>query len=906
MTMRQRRIAKLAIVLVALAAGRAQAQVPQYQQTPFSGLSGLQSMDANTRQASALALGKFRNNEGVINALIATLHHDPEVSVRQGAAAALSKMGGKARQALAYAGVCDPDSSIRSGLANYARRAKIQCHEAAKLPDTRAPLPQDEARLLPYLKHPSPATRLAAAKELIRLNSSRGQRAIWAMMTKDPAARVRGSAIRMLTRVFTKKLLPVLKFVLTRDPDSRVRMVGLEALAFLKDPASVTWLAASVKFEKLPKMQKAAVKALQLIGSRSAAQALSTICQSHENDETRAAAVTALDALKAYKGLARPVIARALAEDRSGKVRAAAMKALSTDHSSAACQARAGRVSDPDPDVRKAVVEQLAFCPAGIARPALVNVARSDREGAVRAAAVTLLVKAGPDKAKDTLLAVLADKERAVRLEALKGITKLPKKDQGQPLAEVAKRDPDPALRTVAVKRLASQESLIAVPALEVVLARDKDAEIRVRAAEALAAFKDAAAYRALRRAIEQDPSDKVRRVAAKSANKSPAQKAWVDGLLPQTIDSDANVRVKAVTQLCALQVPRTYRALVRALWVDENAAVRSAVAKCFADIDHPLIDIGLSVAHDTDQDAGTIRAVEQSQKQRVDRLTRQLDELKTGGGAQRLEVIKQLQPSPNPQVRQVLEQRLLKDEEVTVRRAAAVAIFRYMDREALNKLLRASQAEPDLTLRRQVGQLYQRLRKAWAAGRRPLNINTLVTQLRSNDPKVAVWAAKTLGALKDRRAYDPLKQALKSEDASLRYVSAIALATFGDMNVIAETAQNEKNAQAKEQLIQLNFLAKAEPEKIIQALTSQNVGEVQRGLEACSVKTVNKAVPWIVRLALAHVSKGVRHAAVRTLVLYDLPLAQWAIRVAAQHDASTKLRRVLWQWAVYVDATGE
>ena len=64
MTMRRCRIAELA-VLVALAFGQAHAQVPQYQQTPFSGLTGLQSMDVNTRQAAALALSKFRNNEGV-------------------------------------------------------------------------------------------------------------------------------------------------------------------------------------------------------------------------------------------------------------------------------------------------------------------------------------------------------------------------------------------------------------------------------------------------------------------------------------------------------------------------------------------------------------------------------------------------------------------------------------------------------------------------------------------------------------------------------------------------------------------------------------------------------------------------------------------------------------------------
>ena len=898
---------KLLASVLALFAGEAHSQVPQYQQTPFTSLSGLQSMNVNTRQAAALGLARFRNNAGVTNALIATLHQDPSVVVRQSAAAALSKMGQRARQALAYAAVCDPDPSIRNGLAAYGRRAKgVQCQESPSLPDTQARLPQGEQQLVGYLQHPSPATRLASAKHLARMRSARGYQAIWGLMSKDPVGRIRASSIRMLARIYNKKLLPVLQFVLTRDPDSRVRMVGLEALAFLKDPRTVNWLANSVKFERLPKMQRAGVKALELVGTKGAAQALATICESHANEDTRAAAVKGLDALKRHRTLSRPILARVLTQDRSGKVRAAAMKALATDHSAAACSARAERINDPDAEVRQAVVEQLGVCPARIALPALVSAARSDRNAGVRDAAVTLLIKAGPKKSKDTLLAVLtSDSEKSIRLKALKAVFKLPARDQGAPLADVAKRDPEADLRKLAVKALAKQPTLVAVPALDAVLKGDRDAEVRRWAAAALSRFKDATAYKALQRAATEDSAEKVRKIAAKGAAKSPAQKAWVDALLPQTIDTEASIRLKAVSQLCGLQVPRTYRALVRALWVDDNASIRTAVARCFAEIDHPLVDIGLSVAHDTDADGGTIREVELSQRRRVERLAQLLEQLKSTSAEKRLEVVRQLEPSPNPQVRQAFEGRLAKDEDVSVRRAAGLALYRYKDRAALNKLLRASQSEPDPKLRQQMGQLYTRLSAAWAAGRKPLNINTLILQLRGASRVGAVWAAKALGALKDRRAFQPLKEAAKSKDPALRHAAVVALATFGDMTIVSEAARTEEHKQVKEQLIQLNFLRKAEADKVIQSLKSTDVNEVFRGLEAASVHQVNKAVSWIVRLALSHISKGVRQAAVRTLVTYDLPLAQWAIRVAAQHDASKKLRQVMWQWAVQVDAAG-
>lgn len=881
----------------------ASAQVPKYQQTPFTGLTGLRSLHTTTRQTAALGLVKFRNNPAVVNALVATLHQDPAVSVRQAAAAALSKMGQKAKQALSYAAVCDPSSAIRAGLTAYAKRAKIQCHTAPALPDSPSRIPRAEAQLLPYLGHPSPTTRLAAAKEVVRMRSPRGYQYVWNMMTKDPVGKVRASAIRMLTRAYTKKLVPVLHFVLTKDPDARVRMVAMEALAFLKERQAVPWLASSAKFEPVPRAQLVAVKALALIGDKNAATALATLCESHSNEDTRAAAVKALDSLKAHRRLAQPILARVLGQDRSGKVRAAAMRALATDHSAAACAARAERINDPDGDVRQAVVEQLAFCPARIARPALITAARDDRDPRVRGAAVAVLIKAGAAKSKDVLLPILAsDKEASIREQVLRAVLTLPKRHQGAALADVARRDPEAKLRKLAVEALAKQPALVAVSALAAVLGQDRVTEIRAAAAMALSNFKDATAYQALQKAAADDPAEEVRRIAAKGAGKSPAQKAFVDALLPQTIDPSPAVRLKAVTQLCSLQVPRTYRALVRALWMDDNASIRTAVAKCFAEIDHPLVDIGLSVAHDTDTDGGTIRAVELSQKERVERLSALVGQLKTGDVPKRVEVLGLLQPTPNPQARQAAEGRL-RDADLKVRRAAAITLARYMDRRAMQKLMQAGQKEPDAGLRQLVNRMYQRLSATWAAGKRPLNINTLINQLKVKDRRVAVWAARALGTLRDRRAFAPLKEAAKGDDPSLRHAAVVALATFGDVTIVSEAARSEEHKEVKEQLIQLNFLRKVEPEKVIAALRSTDVKEVQRGIEAAAIRQVNKAVPWLVRLALSHVSIGVRQAAVRTLVLYDLPLAQWAIRVAARHDASKALRRVMWQWAVYTDS---
>jgi HEAT repeat protein len=694
-----------------------------------------------------------------------------------------------------------------------------------------------------------------------------------------------------------------LRHSLTQDPDARVREIALEALAFIKDPQSVSWISTSAKAELVPSVQVAAVKTLAKIGDKNAIAALADLCESAKSDDVRAAAVEALAALPAHRRTAQPVIARVLKQSRSGKVRAAALKALSSDNSTTSCSARAERINDPDAEVRRTVVEQLAKCPASVARPALVAAARDDKDAAVRKAALGLLVKAGATKAQEALVNALQnDRDVSIRRIAIAGVLALPKKARAAALAEAAKNDADADVRRKAVQGLKSLDAEIVVPALAAVLSRDRVADIRVDAARILSAYSDAAAYQALQRAAK-DPSPEVRKIAAAGAARSPAQKAWVDALLPQVIDPAVNVRLKAVTQLCALQVPRTYRALLVALWTDENASIRTAVARCFADLDHPLVDIGLSVAHTTDGDGGVIRTVELSQRQRVERQNKVLERTRSATVDERTEAARTLQPSPGKQVREALERLLDKDPDPRVRRGAATVIVQYKDRRALQKLNQASQTDRDPATRQAIASLYTNLSARWSKARNALNINTLITQLRSADAAVRIRAAQALGTLRDRRAFNPLREASAATDPALRHAAVVALATFGDLGTISKAARTEADATTKGALIQLNYLRNAPPEKIIAALASTKTDEAKRGVEAASIKQVQKAVPWLVRLALSHGDKVLRLAAVRALVLYDLPLAQWAIRVASDNDASKKSQEQMWLWAVHADA---
>jgi HEAT repeat protein len=895
----------LLVVVVVGARPAARAQVPHFEETSLSFINDVRATDPKVRRAAADGLAKFKTNDEALKALAGMLLQDPEVSVRQAAATSLAKMSQRGRKNLAYAGVCDPDAPTRKGLAGFAKKTKIACDSLeAKLGDPE-PLPRTEAQLIATLGHPHPATRLAAARTLDRMRSVKGYQQIWNMTGKDPVYAVRMEAIRIVAKVYGRKILPALKFTLTSDPDVRVRAVAIETLGTIRDPQAVGWIVTSVQVEEAPRVQLAAVTALARIADEKAIQALQTIATSHASEDVRAAAVEILAAFAPRRKDVQPTLARALKSDRSGKVRAAALKAISTDRGGDACAARAERINDPAAEVRLTVVKQLAKCDPKIAKPALENAAKEDKDTAVRKTAVELLIKSGPAAAQETLVTVLQnDREAAIRKLVLGAVLLMPKKVQASALADVVRSDSDADLRKTALRGLTRAAPETAVPALEEVLRRDRDADVRVEAARALSAFSDASAYKALQKAATADASPEVRKIASAGAAKSPAQKAWVDGLLPQTIDTSPSVRMGAVTQLCALQLPRTYRALVRALWADENASVRTAAAKCFADIDHPLVDVGLSVSHETDPDGGVIRTVELSQKPRVERVQKLLEEAAKADPKVRIEAVRGFTPSPIKKVRETLEKLLAKDEDPAVRRAAADAVAAYKDRRALGKLMEVGQSDGDSKTRAMVARTYNALRARWAQARTSLNLTSLVAQLRSSGRAARIAAAQSLGVLRDRKAFDALKEATRDRDPGLREAAVVALATFGDLGAVSAAARSEADAPTKARLIQLNYLRGAPPEKIIASLSSDKSDEVRIAVEAAAIKLVPKAVPFLARTALSHPDPEIRLAAVRTLVLYDVTLAQWAIRVAADNDANAKTREMMWQWAVFVDAS--
>ncbi len=881
----------------------ATAQVPRFERTPYAVLSGLRSLDPNTRRSAASGLARLRRTDQAFKALWKTVQADPDVGVRQTAAVTLSKMGAKAKGVLAQVSVCDPDPATRDGLTAYSREAGVRCDILTPPMGDSDPLPRAEKKLVAFLGHPFPATRKAAMKALKKKRSSRGFQAMWKMANQDPVWSLRAYALRIICTAYGKKALPVVKHALTQDPDARVRAEGLRNLAKMKIPQAPKLIATSARVEVILEVQLAAIKALAKRKDRKSVQELAGLALSHKSEDARAAALGTLGSIKGFKKYAKQIMTKVLKSDSSGKVRAAALKGLSTDSGDQACKARAARVGDPHPAVRAALVSQLARCNAAIARPALERVVAQDDEPKVRREAAKVLIKLGTGESLEILSTVLtSDADPGVRRVCFNAIMRLSAELKHGPLTEVIKNDSDVSMRRSAVRSLASLASAMAVPGLVYALARDTDQEVRLEAAKALGRYSDPLAYKVLSRSAKDDPSPEVRQLAARGASRSPAQKAWVNALLPQTIDPSPAVRLKAVQKLCRLKVTKTYRALVRALWIDEASSVQTAVARGFAEIDHPLIDVGLSVAHATTSNNSLRREVEQAMQKRVSRLNRVLGRTKSDDPKVRLAAVSELYPSPFKRVREALERFIDTDPSGDVRIRAATGLYMYSDKQALKKLLEMGRKETESKVRSAMVQRYNTLRKSWMNARRALDLNRLVSQVSSGDPRKRAQAAYSLAPMKNRQAYTPLKRATKSKDGNLRYAAVVALTIFGDLSILAQTTKAEKDKVTGQRFLALKMLKDGGPEKIVAALSSENQGEVLIGIHAAAIKPDKALVHWLVRIALSNLDKYHRLAAVRTLVLYDHPLAQWAVRVAASHDASKKVRGIMWRWAVWAD----
>ena len=499
-------------------------------------------------------------------------------------------------------------------------------------------------------------------------------------------------------------------------------------------------------------------------------------------------------------------------------------------------------LKDEDRLVRRTAAFAIAERGDSLANKLLFKILRNgNRDERVRAARA--LGKTGDLRAVEVLISLLNEKDRVISEAAVEALGELGDPRAIKPLLDILRNEihqTGPSSNVAkALGKLKSEE------ALDFLLQKlkDKDSSTKCRAAYRLGQLGDARAVEPLIQAL-QDESHHVRACAAKALGLIGSPRA-IEPLL-QALRDHSQVRKAAAYALQGLGwKPRNGREAAYYL-----AALGSGANEITLDADSvkPLLEA--ITWRETEYRIivaalGKIRD-EKAVEHLIDALQDEDPRIRMGAAAA-------LSAIGDPRAVDALAERLLHDEEILVRRAAA---------EALHKLAWKPKSDAKKAhLLIELGR-WSEVEKLGSAAVEPL-----IRTLKSSDQVGRENAAETLGKIGDPRAIQPLLLALEDPRSSVVKSAARALGEIGCREAvepllrILQGKNNELIATAIEVLGKMGERCAVAP--IIQALDNTNIsGTARIALEELKgPETIRQLIQ-----ALQHKSWRIRRGAAAVL----------------------------------------
>jgi len=331
-------------------------------------------------------------------------------------------------RALGRAGDTDAVSALLGQLDDASNRVRVEVVRAlGRLGDPRAVVP-----LVSKLKDSEPSVRRHVARVLGALADRRAVPSLIAAL-RDRSTGVRRVSLEALGKLGAADARPAIVAVLEEEvSDSGLRVAAIEALAGIATPAAIDRLIDELQREgPLPLEQDSAARVALRIAHRRA------------GDRVVARLVAALDLTRIARRAASVVLALGSLGEKQGVaaiVRAARRGAVPLHHVVSALRAIGApegllftleHLDEPDPDVRRAVVETAA----ALARPSrrdgrAVDVVRArvlahKTPLGERLALVRLLGRTGSDRARPVLLTLLSRPESVMRVAVINALATL-------------------------------------------------------------------------------------------------------------------------------------------------------------------------------------------------------------------------------------------------------------------------------------------------------------------------------------------------------------------------------------------------------------------------------------------------------------------------------------------------
>ena len=365
------------------------------------------------------------------------LLNDDSVSVRQRAALAIGRIGGKKSAELLYSALNDASLDVAgtaafglglSGEKEYAQKILDQLSEmpgsvAARAVDAVGRLVDSTSleiheQLSGYLDDPSPEVREAACFALYQCRAKQQAQAMIALLSTEPDTLVQRMALFALARLGSTEATPIF-FRFLADADPYVRGLAVRGLSQSRDPQALQYLAIALNDGDL-KVQAQAAMALSGKQTVEAATFLERKLPSVLDENVWLEMVAGLQ--KSGDPRAIETVLERMQTDSSVNITGAALKYLaSAEKDRAVNLLDSVMTTKPRPEIRAACAEAYGLIGHSTVVPRVVTLF-ADEDPMVRTAAFEVLMKLDSANADFYINQALADKDYVVTVYGIGAI----------------------------------------------------------------------------------------------------------------------------------------------------------------------------------------------------------------------------------------------------------------------------------------------------------------------------------------------------------------------------------------------------------------------------------------------------------------------------------------------------
>ncbi|PWB69107.1 hypothetical protein C3F09_10600 [candidate division GN15 bacterium] len=396
---------------------------------------------------------------------------DDSISVRQRAALAIGRIGGKKSADLLYAALNDASLDV-AGTAAFALGLTGESQYAQKLLDAASDMPgavaaraveaagrladtsstEIHSQLSGYLNDPSPEVREAACFALYLTRAREESGSLIGLLATEPDTLVQRKALFALARLGGADATPVF-FRFLADADPYVRGLSVRGLSQSRDPQALQYLAIALN-DGDPNVQAQAAMGLAGKQSIEAATYLERKLPSVHDEKVWLEIIAGLQRTGDPRALDE--VQRVMAEDSSVNICSEALKYIaSVEKDRAVNLLDSVLLGKPRPEVRVACAEAYGLIGHATVVPRVVTLF-ADEDPMVRSAAFETLVKLDSGNVDFYINKALADKDYVLVLQGISAIQERKLQSYLSKLTELMGKgeDVDPDIRRSIVEAL--------------------------------------------------------------------------------------------------------------------------------------------------------------------------------------------------------------------------------------------------------------------------------------------------------------------------------------------------------------------------------------------------------------------------------------------------------------------